>query len=68
MLHDDGFVRVRIGIGRPPGRQSGADYVLRRPGQADQELLAVSLGEAADAVEVIAAAGVQAAMNRFNGE
>ena len=31
-LHDNGYVRVRIGIGKPPGRRMGADHVLRRPG------------------------------------
>ena len=30
-LHSPDFVRVRIGIGKPPGRRSGADHVLRRP-------------------------------------
>ena len=32
-LHSDDFVRVRIGVGKPPGPQQGADHVLRRPGQ-----------------------------------
>ena len=36
-LHSGAFVRVRIGIGKPPGRQEGADYVLRRPGKAERE-------------------------------
>ena len=31
-LHTDDYLRVRIGIGKPPGRQPGADYVLKRPG------------------------------------
>ena len=48
--HPD-FVRVRIGIGKPPGRQPGADYVLRRPSAAERELLDVGVAEAADAVE-----------------
>ena len=30
-LHDPGYLRVRIGIGKPPGREAGADYVLHRP-------------------------------------
>ncbi|MGH9306507.1 MAG: aminoacyl-tRNA hydrolase, partial [Acidimicrobiales bacterium] len=38
-VHTPGFVRVRVGIGRPPGRQSGADYVLHRPSKADRILL-----------------------------
>jgi PTH1 family peptidyl-tRNA hydrolase len=65
-LHTDGFVRVRIGVGKPPGRQSGADHVLRRPGKAEKAQLDVAIEEAADAVEAILAEGVAAAMNRFN--
>ncbi len=66
-LHTNDFLRVRIGIGKPPGRQSGADYVLRRPSRSDRALLDVAVEQAADAVEVIASDGVEAAMNRFNG-
>ena len=67
-LHTPEFVRVRIGIGKPPGRQSGADYVLRRPGKAERELLEGAVESAADAVEIIVTDGVEAAMNRCNGE
>ena len=65
-LHESGYVRVRIGIGKPPGKRSGADHVLRRPGSAERELLGVAVETAADAVETIATAGVTEAMNRFN--
>jgi PTH1 family peptidyl-tRNA hydrolase len=65
-LHTNGYLRVRVGIGKPPGRQSGADFVLRRPGAAERDLLAVAVQEAADAVEAIVADGVEAAMNRVN--
>jgi PTH1 family peptidyl-tRNA hydrolase len=65
-LHTNDFLRVRIGIGKPPGSQSGADYVLRRPGRSDRALLDVAVEQAADAVEAIASDGVEAAMNRFN--
>lgn len=65
-LHDAGFVRVRIGIGRPPGTQQAADYVLKRPGAAERKELDVAIEEAADAVESILAHGVEAAMNRVN--
>jgi peptidyl-tRNA hydrolase, PTH1 family len=65
-LHDNAFVRVRIGIGKPPGRRAGADHVLRRPGQKDRELLGVAVEAAADAVEAIVKAGTAEAMNRFN--
>ena len=66
-LHTDGFARVRLGVGRPPGTQSGADYVLRRPGKAERTELDVTVQQAADAIECIATEGVDAAMNRFNG-
>ena len=38
-LHDNGYLRVRVGIGKPPGRQPGADYVLKRPGAAERAVL-----------------------------
>jgi peptidyl-tRNA hydrolase, PTH1 family len=65
-LHDTDFVRVRIGVGKPPGRQDGADHVLRRPGKAEAAELAVAEEAAADAVEAILAEGPEAAMTRFN--
>jgi peptidyl-tRNA hydrolase, PTH1 family len=65
-LHDPGFGRVRIGIGKPPGRQPGADFVLRRPGRPEREALEVAEQVAADAVEAIVTDGLQSAMNRFN--
>jgi len=65
-LHSADFLRVRIGIGKPPGRREGADHVLRRPSRAERDELDVSVQEAADAVELIATTGVAAAMNRYN--
>jgi PTH1 family peptidyl-tRNA hydrolase len=65
-LHTDAFVRVRIGIGKPPGKQMGADHVLKKPTKAEAELLAVTIVEAADAVEMIVAQGIAAAMNVFH--
>jgi PTH1 family peptidyl-tRNA hydrolase len=65
-LHTDAFVRVRIGIGKPPGSKQGADHVLNRPGKAERTELAIVVQEAADAVEAILAEGPAAAMNRFN--
>jgi peptidyl-tRNA hydrolase, PTH1 family len=60
------FVRVRVGIGRPPGSQAGADYVLRKPGKAERVELDVSVQLAADAVEQILAVGLERAMNVAN--
>jgi PTH1 family peptidyl-tRNA hydrolase len=65
-LHADDFLRVRIGVGKPPGRMEGADHVLRRPGKAERTELDVAIQEAADAVELIATAGIDRAMDRYN--
>jgi peptidyl-tRNA hydrolase, PTH1 family len=65
-LHTNRYLRVRVGIGKPPGRQSGADYVLKRPGAAERAILDVAIEEAADAVEALVTDGLAAAMNRFN--
>lgn len=61
------FLRVRIGIGKPPGRREGVDHVLGRPRGTEREELALALGAAADAVELICTEGVEAAMRRYNG-
>jgi PTH1 family peptidyl-tRNA hydrolase len=60
------FIRVRIGIGKPPGRMPGADYVLRQPSAAESELFAVAVERAAEAVELIFASGLEAAMGVVN--
>ncbi len=65
-LHTNRYLRVRVGIGKPPGRQPGADYVLKRPGAAERAVLDVAVEEAADAVEAIITEGLSAAMNRVN--
>ena len=65
-LHTQDYLRVRIGIGRPPGRQSASDHVLRRPGKAEGQELATIILEAADAVELILAQGVDVAMGQIN--
>lgn len=62
----DEYARVRVGIGRPPGRMAAADYVLqvlRKEGLTD---LQVSAQVAADAAESIVAHGVATTMNHFN--
>ncbi len=65
-LRSGAFVRVRIGVGKPPDRMSGADYVLRRPSKKEQAELDVAVEESSAAVETILEAGVDVAMNRFN--
>jgi PTH1 family peptidyl-tRNA hydrolase len=61
-LHSSDFLRVRIGVGKPPSAAQGASHVLRRPPKAVRELLGASVQTAADAVERIAAEGMDAAM------
>lgn len=60
------FHRVRLGIGRPPGRQDPADFVLRPFAGAERTEVDLLCGEAADAVEVLVRAGLVEAQNRFN--
>jgi len=61
------FLRVRIGVGKPPGgKERGADHVLGRMPSKLREAYDVAVQEAADAVEVIVTEGVDAAMRRYN--
>jgi len=61
-LHSNEFIRVRIGVGKPPSAAQGANHVLKRPPQAVRELFGSAVETAADAVERIAADGLDAAM------
>lgn len=60
------FLRVRVGIGRPPGRQDAADYVLRPFDSSQRDTLGVLVAEAADAVELIIARGLTDAQQRVH--
>ena len=55
------YVRVRCGIGRPPGRMDPADFVLRDFSPAERKELPFLLAEAADAVELLVAEGLERA-------
>lgn len=61
------YVRVRLGIGRPPGRQDPADYVLTNFSAAQRKELEPLLDVAADAVESVITRGVEATQNAYNG-
>jgi PTH1 family peptidyl-tRNA hydrolase len=61
------FPRLRLGIGRPPGMKTAANYVLKDFRGEDHEILYVTLATAADAVECFLREGIITAMNRFNG-
>lgn len=65
-LKTQDFVRVRLGIGKPPGKQQGARHVLSRVSSAERHVFDVATQVAADAVEVIVADGADAAMRRFH--
>lgn len=60
------YVRLRIGIGKPPASQMGRDYVLRRPGKTDAKALAEVLDRGCDAIELLLGEGIDAAMNVVN--
>ena len=60
------FVRLRIGVGKPPERMRGADWVLKRPGRADRDALDHVVERAADAAELLMVETPDAVMNRFN--
>ena len=60
------FYRVRIGVGRPPGRQDPADYVLQRVAPSVCDGFAVDIARAADAVECLVTEGLEPAQQRFN--
>ena len=62
------FPRLRIGIGRPPGRMDPAAYVLQDFGRSDLVALSEILDRAADAVFTFITAGLNTAMNQFNGD
>lgn len=60
------FYRARFGIGRPPGRQDPADYVLSPFPASVREDLSVEVDRCADAVEALLASGLDEAQSRFN--
>jgi PTH1 family peptidyl-tRNA hydrolase len=62
------FARVRVGIGRPPGRQDAADFVLKNFSGDERKELPLLLALSADAVEEIVTKGVLEAMNAVNAK
>ncbi len=57
------YLRVRVGIGRPPGRQDPADFVLKDFSATERKELDLLVAEAADATEELLALGLEAAQN-----
>lgn len=60
------FPRIRVGIGRPPGRQDPADWVLDPFAASERETLQILIGDAADAAEQLVDEGLIAAQQRFH--
>jgi PTH1 family peptidyl-tRNA hydrolase len=60
------FLRVRVGIGRPPGRMDAASYVLQNFSGAEREVLPNLISDAADAVELIATEGLTVAQLKYH--
>jgi PTH1 family peptidyl-tRNA hydrolase len=61
------FYRVRFGIGRPPGRQDPADWVLKDFSAAERKELPFHIDRTADAVESLLAEGLDATQQQYNG-
>lgn len=57
------YLRVRLGIGRPPGRQDPADYVLKAFPGADRAEVELLIGNGAEAAELLVQQGLEAAQN-----
>ena len=60
------FYRVRVGVGRPPGRQSAADFVLAPYSTVERKVLPLQVDRAADAVESLLTAGLERTQSVFN--
>ena len=60
------FFRVRVGVGRPPGRQDPADFVLKPWSSVERKEIPMLVSDAADAVEMLIHEGLERAQNRFN--
>lgn len=62
------FPRLRLGVGRPPGRSDAAAYVLRDFSKDEKGELEIILARATDAIFEFICEGVESAMNKYNGE
>ncbi len=60
------FPRMRVGIGRPPGKQNAASYVLKNFSASEIDILEIILEKSCEAITVFLQDGIEAAMNRFN--
>jgi len=65
-LGSEDFPRLRLGIGRPPGRMDAAAYVLQDFTEAEMDSMSASLDRAVEAILTFAVHGLEAAMNKYN--
>lgn len=66
-LGSDAFPRLRVGIGRPPGRMDPADYVLQDFSDGEENRFSDTAELAVDCLALLVKEGIEAAMTRFNG-
>jgi len=67
-LGTNAIPRLRVGIGRPPGRMDPADYVLQDFPKSEEELLSMVIAQACEAALAFITNGLEKAMNTYNGE
>lgn len=66
-LDSQDFPRLRIGIGRPPGRMDPADYVLQDMVGEERMLMDIALARAVECIQAFLTQGIQTAMTSYNG-
>jgi len=66
-LNTQDFARLRVGIGRPPGRMDPSDYVLHDFDPPEEEILPEVLASAVDAIRMFLKDGIERAMSECNG-
>jgi len=67
-LGTQSFPRLRIGIGRPPGKMDAAAYVLQNFSKSEKEILEITIDKAVKAVQTFISYDIETAMNKFNGD
>ena len=65
-LRTPDFLRVRVGVGRPPGRQDPADFVLRPFAKTEEAEVAILVDAAAEAIRSLVLEGLAVAQDRHN--
>jgi PTH1 family peptidyl-tRNA hydrolase len=66
-LRTNEFPRLRVGVGRPPGRMQAADYVLQDFSEREMEELEIIKNTAVEAIKTYLMSGIREAMNKYNG-